>query len=100
HTLKTQGRTAEGVVAYRKSIEQQPGLGESYWSLANLKTFRFLPAEIATMRAQLGRDDLSSEDRFHFEFALAKALEDEGKFEDAFAHYEKGNALRQESAPY
>src|SRR6202000_3170210 len=41
-----------------------------------------------------------NEDRFHFEFALAKALEDESKFEEAFTHYEKGNALRRESAPY
>ena len=100
HTLKTQGRTAEGIAAYRKSIEQKPNLGEAYWSLANLKTFRFSSAEIETMRGQLARDDLSNEDRFHFEFALAKALEDEGRFEEAFAHYEKGNALRRESAPY
>lgn len=100
HTLKTQGRTDDGIAAYRKSIEQLPSLGEAYWSLANLKTFRFSPAEIETMRAQLSRNDLSNEDRFHFEFALAKALEDEKSFEDAFVHYEKGNALRRKTAPY
>jgi predicted Zn-dependent protease len=100
HTLKTQGRTSEGIAAYRKSIEQKPNLGEAYWSLANLKTFRFSPADVEAMRAQLARDDLSNADRFHFEFALAKALEDENRFEDAFAHYEKGNALRRETAPY
>lgn len=100
HTLKTQGRTAEGIAAYRKSIEQKPNLGEAYWSLANLKTFRFSPEEIETMRALLARGDLSNDDRFHFEFALAKAMEDESRFGEAFAHYEKGNALRRESAPY
>jgi predicted Zn-dependent protease len=100
HTLKTQGRAQDGIAAYRRSIEQQPNLGEAYWSLANLKTFRFSPADIEAMRAQLARSDLPNEDRFHFEFALAKALEDEDRFEEAFAHYEKGNALRRESAPY
>jgi predicted Zn-dependent protease len=100
HTLKTQGRTQEGIAAYRKSIEQQPSLGESYWSLANLKTFRFSPDDIDAMQAQLARTDLPGDDRFHFEFALAKALEDEDRFEEAFAHYEKGNALRRETAPY
>ena len=100
HTLKTLGRTADGIAAYRKSIEQQPGLGEAYWSLANLKTFRFSQQEIETMRGQIARDDLSNEDRFHFEFALAKALEDDGRVEEAFAHYEKGNALRLESTPH
>jgi predicted Zn-dependent protease len=100
HTLKTQGRAQDGIDAYRRSIDQQPSLGEAYWSLANLKTFRFSPADIEAMRTQLARSDLPSEDRFHFEFALAKALEDENRFEEAFAHYEKGNALRRESAPY
>jgi predicted Zn-dependent protease len=100
HTLKTQGRTDEGIAAYRKSIQQRPALGEAYWSLANLKTFRFSQSEIDTMREQLARGDLVAEDRFHFEFALAKALEDDGGYADAFEHYEKGNALRRESAPY
>ena len=68
HALKTVGRQDEGIVAYRKSIALLPGLGESYWSLANLKTFRFSPDEIAAMRAQLARSDISEEDRFHLRF--------------------------------
>ena len=47
------------------------------------------------MQAQLARDDLSEEDRLHLDFALAKALEDEGDFAGAFAEYAKGNAIRQ-----
>jgi predicted Zn-dependent protease len=56
HTLKTAGRQSEAIGAYRKSIVQLPSLGEAYWSLANLKTFRFKPEEIAMMRAQLSAD--------------------------------------------
>jgi tetratricopeptide (TPR) repeat protein len=81
HTLKTVGRTADGIAAYRRSIALLPGLGESYWSLANLKTFRFGEADIAAMRAQLARDD-------------------RGDFAEAFAHYDLANGLRRQSLGY
>ncbi len=100
HSLKTLGRTADGIEAYRQAIARQPALGEAWWSLANLKTFRFTPEEIETLRAQLARGDLAEDDRFHFEFALAKALEDAGRYEESFAHYMSGNALRRKSLPY
>ena len=94
------GRTAESIAAYRKSIELLPSLGESYWSLANLKTFRFDDTDVAAMRAQLERAELAEEDRLHFHFALGKALEDTGVHAESFEQYEKGNALRLAHAPY
>ncbi|MBS0273992.1 MAG: sulfotransferase [Proteobacteria bacterium] len=100
HVLKTMGRQADSIAAYRRAIAQLPSLGEAYWSLANLKTFRFMPEDIAAMRKQLARSDLMDEDRFHFDFALGKALEDAGDYAPSFAHYEKANALRRKSLPY
>lgn len=100
HTLKTMGRSQASIVAYRKSIALLPSLGEAYWSLANLKTFRFTPAEVDAMRAQLARTDIGEEDRFHLNFALGKALEDEGSYKESFEHYAKGNALRRSRIDY
>jgi len=100
HALKTAGRQADCISAYRKSIELAPQLGEAYWSLANLKTFEFSAPDIAAMRAQVQRPDLSQEDRFHFHFALGKALEDARQFDASFAHYEQGNRLRRETVEY
>jgi tetratricopeptide (TPR) repeat protein len=100
HALKTAGRQDECIAAYRKSIELEPRLGEAYWSLANLKTFRFTGTEVAAMRAQLERADLTAEDRFHFHFALGKALEDSRDYAASFDHYAQGNRLRKESVPY
>ena len=94
HALKTIGRRADAVAAYQRALEQAPQLGEVWWSLANLKTHRFTAADVAAMREQLARDDLGEEDRLHLDFALAKALEDDGDFAGAFAEYEKGNAVR------
>ena len=100
HALKTAGRQEQAVAAYRRSIALEPGFGEAYWSLANLKTVRFDAADLAAMRAQLSRTDLAVEDRFHFEFALGKALEDAGDYAASFAHYEAGNAQRRGTIHY
>jgi tetratricopeptide (TPR) repeat protein len=100
HALKTSGQQARAIEAYRKSIELDPAFGEAYWSLANLKTFRFSDDEFAAMRQQLGRADLSVENRLHFEFALGKALEDAAVYEESFQHYLEGNALRLAQTPY
>lgn len=100
HTLNTAGRHEDSITAYRRSIDLAPALGEAYWSLANLKTFRFSGDDMAAMRAQLARPGLSDEDRLHFEFALGKALEDSGEFADSFAHYAEGNRVRRSSIRY
>ena len=76
--------------AYRRAIELDATLGEAYWSLANLKTFRFAVEDVAAMRAALALPKLKPEDRLHFEFSLGKALEDAAEYEDSFAHYSAG----------
>ncbi|MFL6600848.1 MAG: tetratricopeptide repeat-containing sulfotransferase family protein [Steroidobacteraceae bacterium] len=100
HSLKTAGRQDDCVAAYRRAIQIQPTLGEAYWSLANLKTFRFVQDDIGAIRGALERDDLTDDDRLHFEFALGKALEDREAYEQSFAHYAKGNALRRKHHTY
>jgi tetratricopeptide (TPR) repeat protein len=100
HALKTARRAEESVTAYRRAIEMEPTLGEAYWSLANLKTFRFSAQDASAMRSALDRTDLAEEDRLHLEFALGKALEDEGSYESSFAHYAAGNAQHRLHHPY
>jgi hypothetical protein len=75
-------------------------LGEVWWSLANLKTYRFEEEAIATMERALGTADLSEEDRLHLHFALGKALEDRGADAAAFDHYTAGNAIRRRQLDY
>ena len=100
HALRTAGRLEESVAAYRGAIGMEPTLGEAYWSLANLKTFRFSDAEMLAIRSALERTDLTNEDRLHFEFALGKAFEDEKSYAQSFSHYAQGNAIRRRLYPY
>jgi hypothetical protein len=71
-----------------------------WWSLANLKTFTFSAADLSAMRGQLEKPGLASEDRQHLEFAIGKALEDEGEYEASFRHYNQGNELRHATLAY
>lgn len=104
HALKTAGRQADAVSAYRRSLDLQPEFGEAWWSLANLKTVRFDDADIGAMRLQLAQPadppTLSDEHRLHLEFALGKALDERGEHAPAFAHYAEGNRLRLQTVPY
>ncbi len=100
HALATAGREQDSTAAYRNSVRFAPDLGEAYWSLANLKTFRFTAAEKQAMQAQLARADLSEEARCHFDFALGKALEDESNYAESFAHYQRANRLRLQHVNY
>jgi tetratricopeptide (TPR) repeat protein len=94
HTLKTVGRLDEAIRAYRKCVELSPEVGEAYWSLANLKTFRFSDEDITQMRAQVTTGGGDPDDQAHIAFALGKALEDRGQFDESFHFYRRGNAIR------
>jgi tetratricopeptide (TPR) repeat protein len=100
HALRTAGRQDACIAAYRRCIELAPNFGEAYWSLANLKTFRFSDADVAAMRKALARTDLKDEDRYHLDFSLGKALEDQGAFAESFRHYDDGNRLRRAKVNY
>jgi tetratricopeptide (TPR) repeat protein len=100
HALRSGGRTAEAIEAYRRAAHLKPEYGGAWFSLANLKTFRFTEAEVGALRAQLERTELSDEDRWHLEFSLGNALEATGEFAGSFAHYARGNALRRAAIAY
>ncbi|MEQ1780990.1 MAG: sulfotransferase [Hyphomonadaceae bacterium] len=100
HVLKTVGQSAGSIGAYRKSIALKPELGEAWWSLANLKTFRFSPDDVNMMRNALQQPDLVPEDEIHLHFALGKALEDAGAYEESFKHYDRGNQMGEGRVDY
>jgi tetratricopeptide (TPR) repeat protein len=93
HALKTEGRTDEAIEAYLAATAERADFGDAWWSLANLKTYRFAPESIAVMRGRLDEPATAENDRIHIAFALGKALEDNGDYAGSWAAYEQGNAL-------
>lgn len=100
HALKTVGRLDESIASYRQSISLQPGFGDAYWSLANLKTFRFDDNDIDSMRRQTEAKSGSQEDYFHLCFALGKALQDREQYDESFHYYKLGNDIKEKIEGY
>jgi tetratricopeptide (TPR) repeat protein len=100
HVLKALGNQQEALREYRAAIALKPEFGEVYWSMANLKTFRFETQDVSAMEQQLQREDLSESADIHFRFALGKAYEDLGDYERAWGHYHSGNRRQRPLVSY
>ena len=100
HALKTIGKLTEAIAAYRDAAATRPNFGDAYWSLANLKTYRFDEEQIDRMRAEETAPATLTEDRFHLCFALGKALEDRGETAESWSYYERGNNLKRAQSRY
>ena len=100
HSLKTLGRRAQAIAEYRQAAAARPGYGDAYWSLANLKTYRFEAAELQEMRAAEAAPSTATADRYHLCFALGKALEDRQEYESSWEYYQRGNTLKHAEGHY
>ena len=100
HLNKTLGRRSECEQAYKRCLEMDPGMGEAYWSLADLKNYTFSDAEIASMQSLLKGEDGDDEDQAHLHFALGRAFEHKKDYSTAFAHYATGNRRRRKTVPF
>ncbi len=100
HALKTVGRQDAAIESYRTAYKVKPDFGDAFWSLANLKTYRFTDDEIKQMQACERDPGTQLEDHFHLCFALGKAFEDLAEFDSSFTYYERGNALKKAQLQY
>jgi tetratricopeptide (TPR) repeat protein len=100
HSLKALGRAEDAVNAFRAAAAGHADIGDAYWSLANLKTYRFDDREIQRMRGLEALPAPGLPDRAHLCFALGKALEDRGDYSESWAFYERGNALMRAKSGY
>jgi tetratricopeptide (TPR) repeat protein len=100
HALKTTGQQKEAIEAYTHAYTLKPDYGDAYWSLANLKTYSFDTDQIGAMRNREAAPTTQLADRYHLCFALGKALEDHGAYEESFTYYERGNRLKREEVGY
>ena len=100
HAQKTLGRTDKAIQSYQSAYQIKPDHGEAFFSLANLKTYKFTAEELESMREQAGRVDLSLRDKAYFHFALAQGCEVNGEYDEAFFHLEKGNRIKNDQSQY
>jgi tetratricopeptide (TPR) repeat protein len=98
--LKTLGQQEEAIEVHRENILRNPTNAEPYWSLANMKTFRFTDQEIDRMESLVLREDLDDLAQVQLSNALGFAHEGRRDFDRAFAYFRRGNDKRRESEIY
>jgi tetratricopeptide (TPR) repeat protein len=94
HVYKSDGNFDKAVELYQKAYEINASHGDAYWSLANLKSYKFTDNEIDKMDAIDRDDSTADDDRIQVCFALGQAFEDRQQYEDSMRYYDKGNALK------
>ena len=83
-----------------KAISVKPDFAEAHRNLATIKSFRTKDEQYRQMNQLYASSSASADDRCRICFALAKANEDLGEYERAYALYVEGNALRREQLGY
>ena len=100
HSLRYSGQGEKAATIYRRAIEVDPGHGDAYWSLANLKTVTFTAPEVEEMSNQLHALEGDSPDKYHLAFAVGKALEDLKDYAGSFDAYKTGNEIKRRYSGY
>jgi tetratricopeptide (TPR) repeat protein len=100
NALKIAGRQHEAVANYRAALDARPGYAVAWFSLANLKTYRFTDGDIDRMRHAESGVDVQDMDRIYLCFALGKAMEDRGDHAVSWQYYARGNTLRRSTSRY
>ena len=99
-TLKALGRLDEAEASYNQAIALKPDLADAHRNLTLMKKFDAQDEQYSKMQELYLDKNISEEQRCHINFGLAKACEDLGDFEQAFAHYSEGNMQRKKLLNY
>jgi tetratricopeptide (TPR) repeat protein len=91
--LRVSGHVGEAATEYRKMLLEQPWTGMAWWGLADLKTLRFTPGDVESMRRAMRDSRAGDDDRIAIGFAMAKAFDDAGRYADALDALAQANAL-------
>jgi tetratricopeptide (TPR) repeat protein len=94
------GRLDEADRRYRAALALHPACGDAWRGLANMKTRPLTEEDRVQLAALLRRTDLAEHDRIAMGFALGKASEDHGRYEEAFAALSDANARQRRLAPW
>ncbi|MEL7108175.1 MAG: sulfotransferase [Pseudomonadota bacterium] len=95
--LRVMGRREESIAAYRACLENNPSNAGAWWALADMKTFNFSDTDTAQIRALLEQPNLAPHEKCVATFALAKASESAGDWDQTMSLYAAANKLHPNS---
>lgn len=102
HALNALGRSREAAKAYKRVVAGFDDVSASiaYWSLANLKDYRFGSQETVLLQGRAQITEANPGYRALMLFALGTAREQQGRYEDAFMALSEANLILAEHRPF
>lgn len=91
--LRMQGDTEASAAEYRRVLSERPWTGMAWWGLADLRTGALTDEDIDRMGAALRDSRASDDDRVAIGFALAKGLDERGRYEESLDQLKRANAI-------
>lgn len=91
--LRMRGQSKEAAESYRQVLAERPWAGMAWWGLADLKTVQMAESDIRDLRQALRSPRASDDDRIAMGFALARALDDHGRYAESLQTLEQANAI-------
>jgi len=98
--LEQQGKLNEAQTMYEKAILINPGLTNAHRQLSLIKKFDNYDEHFQQMQKIYLDKNISSEQRCHINFALAKIYEDLENFKKSYQHFSEGNKIKKELLKY
>jgi tetratricopeptide (TPR) repeat protein len=92
-SLHFAGRREESVREFRRCLELQPGMGEAYWGIAELRGDFLTADDIAAMRTHLCETEMDRSSRMLMQYALGHASERAGDYAQSFRDFDAAAAL-------
>jgi tetratricopeptide (TPR) repeat protein len=90
--LKAANQIGAAQTEYRRVLAQKSDAGMAWWGLADIKTLKLDETDVAAIELALRKPDASDDDVIAMGFALAKALDDQGRYAQSLDALAAANA--------
>jgi Tfp pilus assembly protein PilF len=99
--LSADGDLDRARACFGAAIDANPSFIHAHYNLSTLKKYKADDPHLAAMEAmKADAPKMDSETRLRFWFAIAKAWEDIGRYDEAFDAYSRGNRLKRATFQY
>ena len=93
-SLQATGRTDEAATEYREVIAQGREVSKAWFGLVDTKTVRLSDDELRQLKQHAESTKLGDDERAIVHFALGKALEDAGLYDQAYSTFVRANTIK------
>ncbi len=99
-TYRDMGKTARAASVFRQALKRNPNYPRAHYGLAAVKRFPSGDAWFDTLKRLVASPELSIEERGFLLYALGKAHDRIGAYDQAFAYFRQANEERAKEFPY